>query len=342
MNGPTDTERLNLLIELRRFAEAEKSAREAIGRDPQWGEGYTHLARALTCLNRKKEAIAAAREGIRHSPKDPWAFCILASTLNCFDLTEAALEAAEESVKLDPTYAWGYAVLANILYCMKRFKSARRTALDGLKYEPDNENLLRWKGWAEFSLEQFRDARDTAEAALAFNPNSHQMLNLLGSLKWTAAERKALGKRLELHREADRIFREAVRQVPTESAYRDNQRENALSARRYLLEYLLTGYATLTVVIPGVAFGRYAEHHLNNEFSYFPLAIALIYLIAVLVIPMPPSCVLTVPLGWFEMPRIAMSRRERIEGRAEWAAYAIFGLAAYGAMGVLLARAYFS
>ena len=341
MNGPTDTERLNLLIELRRYAEAEKAAREAIGRDPQWGEGYTHLARALSCLNRKKEAIAAAREGIRHSSKDPWAFCILASTLNCFNLTEAALDAAEEYVRLDPTYAWGYAVLANILYCMKRFKSARRTALVGLKYEPDNENLLRWKGWAEFSLERFRDARETAEAALTLEPNSHQMLNLLGSLKWSQAERRTTGKRLALHREADRIFLDAVRLVPTESAYRDNQRDNAISARRYLLSYLVVIAAFVLVVIPSFLFAELTNHQPRVEKPFLPASIAFCYLGLVYLIPMPLSCVLIVPLDWCKMPRVGLSRRERIVGRAELAAYAIFGLAPYGAMAVLLARAYF-
>src|SRR5262249_32282945 len=100
----TDNDRLNLLLELKRYADAEKLAREAIGRDPHWASGYTHLARALVSLNKKDEAIAAAREGVRKAPTDPWAHATLGCVLNWFGDAKTALEPAQEAVRLDHRY----------------------------------------------------------------------------------------------------------------------------------------------------------------------------------------------------------------------------------------------
>src|SRR5688572_25271694 len=120
----TDNERLNLLLDLRRYADAEKLAREAIGRDPQWASAYTHLARALMAQN-KPGATRAAREGVRKAPHDPWAYAVLAYVLNWSGRVKEATRAAEEAIRLAPRYAWAYAVLANILFNRNRFGTAR-------------------------------------------------------------------------------------------------------------------------------------------------------------------------------------------------------------------------
>lgn len=245
----SDNDRLNLLLDLRRNADAEKLARDAIGRDPQWAAAYTHLARALMGQN-KKEAIDAAREGARKAPQDAWAVGTLACALNWFGRAKEALQPAEEAVRLDPRYAWAYAMLSNVLYNLDRFKDARAKAVEGLRIDPLNESLFRWKGWAEHKLGEQAEALRTAEDALKHHPNSHLVLNLIGCIKWTAAEKKEGLKRLRGHRDADTVLRESIRLDPTQQAYRDNLRGNVVSCRKYVVTNGLALVAAVAVLVP--------------------------------------------------------------------------------------------
>lgn len=335
----TDTERLNLLIGLRRFADAEKAAREAIGRDANWGPGYTHLARTLMYLQRGEEAIEAAREGVRKSPQDAWALGTLACALNWFNRTKESLEPAEQAVKIDPTYAWAYAMLANILFNLNRIKKARQAAIDGLKYEPDSESLIRWKGWSEHSLKLYDEALATAEAAVAQHPNSHLLLNLLGSVKWSMAETKVV-RRLGLHREADRALADAVRLSPTDSAYRGNQRDNAVSARSFILQTILPLLGIAFLVLPSVAFAALAGYLPSGDARFVPLVFSCLFVVATAIPRATSAAALTAPLDRFNVPRAPVDDRERKQGRAEWVAYLIFFAAPYGAMVCVLAKAY--
>src|SRR5262245_36047856 len=216
----SDNERLNLLLDLRRYADAEKAAREVIAKNPDWGAGYTHLARALIGLNKPNEAIDAAREGVRKAPHDAWAFGTLACALNWFGQCKEALEPSEQAIKLDPRYVWAYAMTANILYTLNRFDAAREKTLEGLRLDPTHESLYRWKGWAEHKRGLHDEALATAQEGLKHHPNSHLLLNLIGCIKWTQAEKLWHGPRLRMHREADVMLRESVRLDPTQPAYR--------------------------------------------------------------------------------------------------------------------------
>jgi tetratricopeptide (TPR) repeat protein len=230
-----DNDRLNLLLRLRRYADAERAARDAIGRAPDWAGGYTHLARALLG-QMKKGAIDAAREGVRRAPRDAWAVGTLADVLNCFGRSREALTGAQEALRLDSRYPYAYCVLASVLFTLNRFADARATATEGLRVEPLSESLFRWKGWAEHKLGQPVEALRTAEEGLKHHPNSHHLLDLLGCIRWRQAERHSGTRRLQLHRTADTALRESVRLDPTQSTYRHNLRGNAVSCRKELLK----------------------------------------------------------------------------------------------------------
>lgn len=338
---PDDTERLNLLIGLRRYADAEKAAREAIARDPNWGPGYTHLARALINLNRADDAIEAAREGVRKAPKDAWAVGTLACAMNWFNRPKEAIGPAEEAVRLDPTYAWAYAMLANLYFNLNRFQDARRTATDGMKYDPESESLFRWKGWAEHSLKRYRDALATAEAGVKKHPNSHLLLNLLGRVKWSLAERKWFRGRLALHREADAALAEAVRLNPAEPSYRSNWRDNAVSARGYILRIVLPVLAVFFCLFPTLIFTAVAARFVTEDSSVaVPLVFAAVVVVATRLPEMSTAAALTAPLDRFRLPTVPLEPGDRRQGLAEWCAYLIFFLSPYGAMVWVLAKAW--
>jgi tetratricopeptide (TPR) repeat protein len=324
----SDSERLNLLLELRRHTDAEKLAREAIGRDPQWAAAYTHLARALMGLN-KSEAIEAAREGVRRAPQDAWAVGALACALSWFGKSQEALESAEEAIRLDPRYAWAYALLANILYNLGRFGDARTRAVQGLQFDPTSESLFRWKGWAEHKLGEQTEALRTAEEALKHHPNSHLLLNLVGCIKWTEAEKTWGLKRLRLHRGADAVLRESIRLDPTQTAYHDNLRANAVSCRKHVVGNALVLVAVAVALLPLGAILSLPVSAAPQRYVFGLLACAASILLA-LMAAAGERVVNDLPLDRYNVPSVPTTPRDRFLARLAFGAYCAFVLAPYG------------
>jgi tetratricopeptide (TPR) repeat protein len=315
-----DAERLNLLIGLRRYAEAEAAAREAIGRDPHWAGGYTHLARALINRDRADEAIAAAREGVRLAPKDAWAAGTLACALNWFNRPREALDPARQAVRLDPTYAWAYAMLANVLYNLGRFEEARQAAADGLARDPTGESLYRWRGWAEHALGRYDEARETAAAGVRLHPHSHLLLNLLGRAEWSRAEACWGGRRLARHRAADAALTAAARLDPTQPAYRANRRDNAAAARRHVARTALAAAAALNLV-PAAVFAAVAQPVGSDRFYLLPLAAAVAVAVIAPFIEASPGTLFALPLG--RLPAAPPEPGDRRAAAVELAGYAL-------------------
>jgi tetratricopeptide (TPR) repeat protein len=314
-----DNDRLNLLLDLRRYADAEKLARDVIAKNPDWASGYTHLARALINQNKKDEAIAAAREGVRKAPQDSWAVGTLACALNWFGNSRAALEPAEQAVRLDPRYPWAYAMLANILFNLARYGEALEKAREGLKYDPMHESLYRWKGWAEHKLGKHDAALATADEALKHHPNSHLIANLIGCVRWDLAEKSFGRERIRLHREADVKIRDAVRLDPTQPAYRDNLRGNAVSCRRYILMNAAP-LVCFAAMLPLALVVLLVVHPKNDDWAIVTGVVALLtFLLAAMAAP-NSAVVHIMPLERWEIPPTHATPRERETGRAEFGA----------------------
>lgn len=311
-----DNERLNLLLELGRYADAERSAREAIGRNPQWAAGYTHLARALMGLNKKDPALDAAREGAGKAPHDAWAVSVLAYTLNWLDMTQLALEAAEQAVALDPQYTWAYVVLAGILHTLGRFQEVRAKAAEGLRVDPLCENLIRWKGWAEHELRMQDDALRTAEEGLRHHPNSHQLLNLAGCVRWAQAEKVRGRARLRLHRAADAMFRAAMSRDPTRPEYHGSLRGNARSCRGYLVNRLLLVACLVLSVAPAVALGAATLDPASGALELL-VAVSFVVLVGFIRGELTERAALVAPLRLFDVPTVPLEPRERRRGLFE-------------------------
>lgn len=324
----TDNDRLNLLLDLRRYADAEKLAREAIGRDPQWASAYAHLARALMGQN-KPEAIEAAREGARKAPHDAWAIGTLACALNWFGKTQEALESAEEALRLDPRYAWSYAMLANILYNLGRFGDARMRAVQGLAFDPTSESLFRWKGWAEHKMGEQAEALRTAEEALKHHPNSHLLLNLIGCIKWTEADKTWGLKRLRLHREADAMLRESIRIDPTQAVYRDNLRANAVSCRKHVVGNAATAVAVAVAVVP-VLLILGLSSPADRDRAKFAILLSALSVILALGFAAIDQFNFALPLDRFGVPGVPTTPLDRLVVRFALSMYAFFVLAPYG------------
>lgn len=230
---------------MERYSEAEKYARECIGKFPDWGTAHTQLARALSGLGRKRDALEAAKEGVRKSPQDAWALAILGYTQKHLKQLSQAATTLRDAIRLDPTYTWSYCMLTEVELDREKIDVAYQTTLDGIVHDPLSENLLRWKAWCEYQLGLNEKAIQTASAALTSFPNSAQLRNVIGCVHWCQAEKQWLRKRIRLHTQAHEYLLEAVRLNPAEEVYRSNMELNLKKCRKYATGWVLALFLIL-------------------------------------------------------------------------------------------------
>ncbi len=336
-----ENERLNLLLTLGRFAEAEKYARECIGRTPDWGIAYTQLGRALAGLRRHAEAVEAAREGVRKAPRDAWALAILGYTLKHAGRLPDAAEALTDAARADPTYTWTYCMLAEVELDRSRPKEAYQATLNGVRHDPTAENLLRWKAWCEYQLDKLTDAVTTAESGLASHPNSPLLRNVLGCVRWHQGEQAFWPwRKVRLHHQADEYLTEAVRLNPSEDVYRNNLTRNAKVCRKFVAAWGV-GLCLVVPVVAAVAvivgFGDFES--VGGVVTVLAFAAAILGGFG-----LSDDIVRAAPLSWCGVPSPPLAQDERHRGRrklrwfvvayAVWLAAAVLtGMATAGAFG---------
>lgn len=312
-----DLDRLNLLLSLSRYAEGEKAAREAIGENPEWGAGYGFLALFLSNQGHHLPAVRAARDCVAKEPHDPWAHAVRATVLRRLGRNDEALAAADEAIRIDHTYAYAYHVRCDVLCAEQRYREARVTAIDGLQHHPTDEGLLQRKGWAEQMTGRLDAAIWTAEAALKLHPDSPSLRNVVGCARMDMADGGWLAARIHNYRQADAMFREAIRLRPGESAYQDNRRLNALRCRQFVVKAVLPGLmlvSALLVAAPGVVAARGGGvvccFAMVGLFAYIP---GLSHLNAG-----EPWFFLSAPVKWLGLPTVPLPSDEARKGRWAW------------------------
>lgn len=314
-----ENERLNFLLTLGRYAEAERYARECIGKLPDWGIAYTQLGRALAGLGRHPEAVEAAREGVRKSPRDAWALAILGYTLKHAGKLADAAEALYDAARTDPTYTWTYCMLAEVELDRNRPKDAYQATLSGVRHEPNAENLLRWKAWCEYQLDKLDEALATAEGGLALHPNSPLLRNVVGCVRWHQAERTRWPlRKVRLHAAADGYLAEAVRLNPAEAVYRNNLTRNAKVCRKYVAERLLLLFVAVpsfVLVAAMFAFGR-------GQSIAVEVAILIAFVVLVR-LGLHEDLLRAAPLRWLGVPSPPLDEYERRRGRRKLRWFAV-------------------
>lgn len=309
-----ENERLNHLLSLPRYAEAERYARECIGKLPDWGVAYTQLARALAGLGRHPEAVEAAREGVRKSPRDAWALAILGYALKHAGRLADAADALRDAARTDPTYTWTYCMLAEVELDRNRPKDAYEATLAGVRHDPNAENLLRWKAWCEYQLDKLDAAVATAESGLSRHPNSPLLRNVVGCVRWHQAERTSWPRRkVRLHAAAHEYLAEAVRLNPSEAVYRNNMTRNARVCREYVLNRMLAVLMAVPVAVTVVGIlmaGRFPPLPVPALIAGLALSMAVVIHFA-----SHEDVTRAAPLGWLGVPTPPLGEDERRRGR---------------------------
>lgn len=318
-------ERLNLLISLRRYSDAEEFAREAIGREPEWAAGYTHLARALNALGRHQEAADAARVGVTKAPTDPWAQAIHGYVLGYGDRPLEGLDAVAAAHRADPNYVWAHSVRAELLGRLGRWDESLVSARDGLALTPTDEELLFRKGWAELQLGQLDEAAITAETALRLHPSAARIVNLEGltelhqAVRWDTHPRRWF----QHMRAASRWFAAALRLEPNTPAYRENLRQAACSLRFQLTWVVLSIWYVLSVAavfVVGFLGGLIPCGCCGASVLVWA------WWATVSAVTRSEPMILTAPIGWLGLEAPPLEPSERRVGRRIWRFVLVSGI----------------
>jgi Flp pilus assembly protein TadD len=211
--------RAEVLIDLRRYAEAAEMAAQAVAADPENVSARCTLAYALLEAGNTEESLRAAEAAAAADPDYEWPHRLRALALVRSGRKVDALRAAEEAVRLAPYERTAHQVHAECLLEVRRYGDAKDAAnrvremapasADGLlllgliairkrqaqkayrylseavRLEPDNAHAHNQLGVAYEMLENGAAARESFEAAARLDPAyARPRRNLVRSARW--------------------------------------------------------------------------------------------------------------------------------------------------------------
>lgn len=322
----TAVDRIDLLIDLDRHADAERESRDLIGREPEAWQAYAALARALVAQDRYEEGIAACRAALSRSPDEELVHFIAGAALGDLGRLDEAAEAAAEVIRLDPDWSCGYHLMAAVESRRGRFQEGRAAALAGLRLDPIDQELLYEKGWIDKQLGDYAEAVRTGEDGLAHHPNSTSLRSMVAAAKQEWAWRCVRpGSAVALYRQADGLVNEAIRLRPGDATYHVQRRGNVIAWRSYLLRWVVLAVALTAAVVTGVM--AWAGTPVAVVFGLMVgagmAAGAAAFLLRYSAGPRWDGFPLFVPARLLGVPVVPVTRRERVVGAALWAAVTV-------------------
>ncbi len=199
------TTRAALLLQQRRFDDAEKMLRQALSERPDHAEAHRLLAWCLLAQGNADAAEHEARQVVRLQPEDFRGHALLGCVLVKIDKNKPAESAAREALRLEPHDPHPWSVLTSALVGQERWQDALDAAEGGLAVDPDDDTCRNLRAMILTRLGRRDEAAATLHGALENDPdNSHTHANL----GWTRLHRRE-------HKAALESFREALRLDPT-------------------------------------------------------------------------------------------------------------------------------
>lgn len=169
----------NKLFELRNYAEAEASLRQAVRLDDRVAHYHTDLGNALTYLNRYPEAIEAYEAARRLQPRNGRLAAMVASFYVVLGDLDHAVRSAQEAVDLGCREHWGFARLAEAFnkradaFVQQGDKeSALAAAQSAVNWDPANGFYRNELGVVSFNLGRHAAALQAFGEATRLSPKN--------------------------------------------------------------------------------------------------------------------------------------------------------------------------
>jgi tetratricopeptide (TPR) repeat protein len=196
------TERAEILIQQKRYAEAEKILNELLGNDPNNVYILTLLTEACLQLDKNERALTIVETAIGLAPDNAIVHYMKARAVLSLDRYNDAEQCLATSISLEPDFPSAFAFWASIKLIRKQYQSALEMADKALALEPDNVLALNNRSTALVKLNQTADAYATIDGALREDPNNYYTHANYG---WTLLEKGQHKKALEHFRESLKI-----------------------------------------------------------------------------------------------------------------------------------------
>ena len=193
------------LLNLSRYADAERLLRESLLAEPHDGGAHALLARALLEQDKLAEGTQEAETAVGLAPDAPFAHFVVAQAWQRRNYRDKAEAAIDEAIRLDPHDADYHAFRSALKFEASRWEDALKSAEQALAIDPEHIAANNFRAMALVKLGRRGEAGLTIDAALARDPDdafSH------ANKGWALLEGREPKKALD-------HFREALRLDPT-------------------------------------------------------------------------------------------------------------------------------
>lgn len=191
--------KVEILIQQRKFVEAERILKELLSEDSNNINFLSLLAEVNLQLDNFDQANDIINNAIGLSPDSPHLFYIKARISIQQDHYDEAENNIEQAIEIDPYDADYFALFANIKLARKQYEEALELADKALEIDPENLLGLNIRSTALLKLDQSEESFDTIEGALREDPNNAYTHANYG---WGLLERGDHKKALEHFKEA--------------------------------------------------------------------------------------------------------------------------------------------
>lgn len=332
MSASTQIERALLLIDQRRYADAEGELGQALANDPDNAWPHALLAVCLASRDAHAEASEHGRRALAIEPDS----ADIRRLVGRVELGRNDLEAAHrlfsEAIELDPYSSDSFAGRAAVHAQRKHWRAAMNDVDRALELDPDNLEAINLRALANRALGRREAGADDLAEALRIDPNDAASHANLG---WAYLERRQL-KPAETH------FREALKLNPELEWARVGVLEtikSKLPVYRWVLGYFLwmaklTGKAQFAIIFGLYVVNRFVQGLADAYPAWAPYLMPLVFVYMLF-------CVAT----WFLQPlgnatlllhpfaRMALNRREKTEALVVGGLFAtVLGLIVAGAL----------
>ena len=164
--------KVDILIQQKKYAEAERALQDLLAQDPHNPRFLALLAEVYLQQDKPDEANRIIDQAIGLSPDVPYLFYIKARVALQQDKLQEAENHIGESIRLDPYDADYPAMLANIKLARKKYAEALEIANRALEIDPENLLALNTRSTALLKLDRKEESFQTIEGALREDPNN--------------------------------------------------------------------------------------------------------------------------------------------------------------------------
>jgi tetratricopeptide (TPR) repeat protein len=192
-------QRATLLIEHKRFVEAERELRVLLATEPNNAYALALLGLSKTELGNHDEAVGYLKQALGHQPDNAYFLYLLGLVMLRKDNMKEAERFLKSAISFDPHNANYFGTVALIKLQDSQWADALDYANRGLEVDPENLVCLNARSTALLKLDRKEESYQTIKEALHNDPhNSYTHANL----GWGLLERGEYQKALESFREA--------------------------------------------------------------------------------------------------------------------------------------------